>query len=61
MVENKTGIQPQVREELERIEKKTVPSISSIVLMKDAAGIVTGGTLTLSDDSTIPITVETST
>lgn len=61
MVENKTGIQPQVREELERIEKKTVPSISSIVLMKDAAGIVTGGTLTLSDGSTIPITVETST
>lgn len=32
-------------------------SIQSIVLTKDGAGVITGGTATLTDSSTVPITV----
>lgn len=33
-------------------------SVKSLKLIKDSAGIITGGTLTLIDDTTIPVTIE---
>lgn len=35
-------------------------AVKSVVLNADAAGTITGGTVTLANDGTIPITVETS-
>lgn len=34
-------------------------SVKGLALVKDAAGIITGGTLTLIDDTTIPVTITT--
>lgn len=37
------------------------PQVKSIALTADSTGKVTGGTATLTDDSTVPITVTTAT
>ena len=44
-------------ENFNRILKICGASISSIALTADETGKITGGTVTLSDESTIPITV----
>lgn len=48
---------PAAIENFNRILKICGASISSIALTADETGKITGGTVTLSDESTIPITV----
>ena len=53
MVDNETGIQPRVREKLKHV------TIKSVSLIKDAAGVVTSGTVLMEDGSTISISIST--
>ena len=48
---------PAAIENFNRILKICGAAISSIALTADETGKITGGTVTLSDESTIPITV----
>ena len=48
---------PAAIENFNRILKLCCAAISSIALTADETGKITGGTVTLSDESTIPITV----
>lgn len=48
---------PAAIENFNRILKLCGSAISSIALTADETGKITGGTVTLSDESTIPITV----
>lgn len=53
MSDTRTGIAPEIRDELKKI------AISAIELTKNADGAIMGGTVTFSDESTIEITVKT--
>lgn len=50
---------PVAAENFNRTLKASGAAIVSVVLSTDAAGKITGGTVTLSDKTTIPITVQT--
>lgn len=54
MSDIKVGIAPTIREELSKA------AVVSVVLTKDASGIITGGTITYADGHTTEITVTTS-
>lgn len=50
---------PVATENFNRTLKAISGAIASVELSADATGKITGGAITLSDDSTIPITVTT--
>lgn len=50
---------PVAAENFNRTLKASGAAIVSVVLSADAAGKITGGTVTFSDKTTIPITVQT--
>lgn len=49
---------PVVTENFNRTLKASGSAIKSVVLQADAAGKITGGTITLTDKTAIPITVQ---
>lgn len=51
MSDVRVGIAPEIREELSKV------TITSISLVKNADGAITGGTITYADGSTAEITV----
>lgn len=51
---------PVAAENFNRTLKEARTIIQSVVLTADATGKITGGTLTLKDKSTVPITVSAS-
>lgn len=50
---------PVATENFNRTLKESGAAIKTVVLAADSAGKITGGTVTLVDKSTIPITVQT--
>ena len=51
---------PVAAENFNRTLKAISGAVKSVVLNANAAGAITGGTVTLANDDTIPITVATS-
>lgn len=51
---------PVAAENFNRTLKAISGAVKSVVLNANAAGVITGGTVTLANDDTIPITVATS-
>lgn len=50
---------PVAAENFNRVLKASGAAIETVVLVADAAGKITGGTITLADKTNIPITVQT--